>query len=623
MVTNEVDLIVAGLLFRQAGWLALLLPWLAGLLLWLSYRHKQLHDYSDASLSPWSLAAGAPASLSPWRWPLGFWLGVLLIVAVAGPRLALDAPATPQQTNGITHLVLLDASRSMTALDRQPDRFGHAQNVLAAWAQRLPAEDRVGLMLFGTEAYWALPMTEDKALLQSRLGLLQAQRLPFAGTQLAVAMQQALGVAQAQGVQQVVLVTDGVLADQQAGLMAVAEAYAQANIGLLVVGVGSTDAVGLPDAASPTGWLVYDGVRVTVPMARQSLQRLAQAAQGRYVDDRNQSAALQSWFDYDAGLLADVGLALDNAESGVDASAMQRAFYDLTPWVVGLLLLGLLWRYSTPPQQSGQQRQRQGVSSSLLSAWLVAGLLLSLLTMTTAQAQQADYVRWMQAGEQEHGEQQHQQAQDYFRQALLTARNHDERARSLYNLGLSYADQQAWSLAVEAFEGALIHQADFPEAAHNLALAQGQLTRELAAQAQQAQVAEEGDEQAQGENGEGSGREGEDDPLIAGSTDAENWGREDDRDYWGEDLPDRQGQQADLQPALIEFSRGSGDWQGQAVIEQQRLDFARDQRQADLQRYLDGLKDDEVGILFHLFEREAGFQARQNEPATVPGVKPW
>ncbi|SFR52749.1 VWA domain-containing protein [Thiomicrospira sp. ALE5] len=618
MVTNEADLIVAGLFFRQAGWLALLLPWLAGLLLWLGYRHKQLHDYSDASLTPWSLAAGAPARLWPWRWPLGFWLGVLLIVAVAGPRWALDAPATPQQTGGITHLVLLDASRSMTALDRQPDRFGHAQNLLAAWAQRLPAEDRVGLMLFGTEAYWALPITEDKALLQSRLGLLQAQRLPFAGTQLAVAMKQALAVAQEQGVQQVVLVTDGVLSEQQAGLLAVAEAYAQAKIGLLVVGVGSTDAVGLPDSASPTGWLVYDGVRVTVPMARQSLQRLAQAAQGRYVDDRNQSAALQSWFDYEARFLANAGLGLDDEKSADDTSAMQHAFYDLTPWVVGLLLLGLLWRYSTPSQQSGQQ---QAISSSPLALWLVAGLLVSLLSMNNAQAQQADYVRWMQAGEELHREQQHQQAQGYFRQALLTARNHDERARSLYNLGLSYADQQAWSLAVEAFEGALIHQADFPEAAHNLALAQRQHALELAAQARQAEQGEQTREQ--GENSEGVGRDGNEDPTLAGATDGENWGRDDDEDYWGEELPERDAQQAELPPEQQSTFASRGAWQGQAVIEQQRLDLAREQRQADLARYLDTIADDQVGILFHLFEREAGFQARQVEPRELPGVKPW
>jgi Ca-activated chloride channel family protein len=604
------EMVIAELFFRQASWLSLLLPWLAGLLIWLAYRRRQVTEYSDEALQPWALASRAQASYWPWRWPLGFWIGVLLLVALAGPRWALESPTMPTQSQGVNHLVLLDASRSMTAQDRHPDRFAHAQNLLAAWAQRLPAEDRVGLMLFGTEAYWALPMTQDKVLLQDRLGLLQAQRLPFAGTQLDVALRQGLAAAQAQGVQQLVLVTDGVLASQNESLMAVAAAIAAADVSLLVVGVGTSDPVALPDSASPTGWLVYDGVKVTVPMERQALQRLAQVADGRYVDDRNQTAQLQAWLDYDDRL---VGQALRDDEL-VDGTEQLQAYYDLTPWFVVALLAGLLWLFAVP-------RVAVGTTTGLLLSVTLVSFLSVMASSAVWANPPADYVRWMQAGEQQHRAQQHPQAQGYFRQALLTARNAEERARSLYNLGLSYADQQAWSLAVEALEGALIHQSDFPEAAHNLALAQRQQALQLAAQARQDQDGEQ--QQEQGENGQGAGRDGNDDPTLAGATDGENWGRDDDEDYWGEDLPEREGQLAELPPEQQELSSSRGAWQGQAVIEQQRLDFAREQRQADLQRYLQQIEDDQVGILFHLFEREAGFQARQSQQVELPEVKPW
>lgn len=615
-MTGGTEMMIADLFFRQAAWLGLLLPWLAGLLIWLVYRRRQATEYSDEALQPWALASRAPASFWPWRWPLGFWVGVLLIVALAGPRWALESATMSTQSQGVNHLVLLDASRSMTAQDRHPDRFAHAQNLLAAWAQRLPAEDRAGLMLFGTEAYWALPMTQDKVLLQQRLGLLQAQRLPFAGTQLDVALRQGLAAAQAQGVHQLVLVTDGVLASQNDALMSVAAAIAASDVSLLVVGVGTSDPVGLPDSASPTGWLVYDGLRVTVPMERQALQRLAQAADGRYVDDRNQTAQLQAWFDYGdrwAGLALGSGHGerVDELVAGIEQF---QAYYDLTPWVVMALLAGLLWLFAVP-------RVVVGTTAGLLLSVTLVGFLSVMASSAVWANPPADYVRWMQAGEQQHRAQQHSQAQGYFRQALLSARNPEERARSLYNLGLSYADQQAWSLAVEALEGALIHQSDFPEAAHNLALAQRQQALELAAQARQA---EQGDQQQeQGENGEGVGRDGNEDPTLAGATDGENWGRDDDEDYWGEDLPEREGQLAELPPEQQAVSRSRGAWQGQAVIEQQRLDFAREQRQADLQRYLQQIEDDQVGILFHLFEREAGFQARQSRQVELPGVKPW
>jgi len=607
-MNGGVEMVMADLFFRQAGWLSLLLPWLAGLLIWLAYRRRQATEYSDEALQPWALASRAQASYWPWRWPLGFWIGVLLLVALAGPRWALESPTMPTQSQGVNHLVLLDASRSMTAQDRHPDRFAHAQNLLAAWAQRLPAEDRVGLMLFGTEAYWALPMTQDKVLLQDRLGLLQAQRLPFAGTQLDVALRQGFTAAQAQGVQQLVLVTDGVLASQNEQLMAVVDAIAASDVSLLVVGVGTSDPVALPDSASPTGWLVYDGIRVTVPMERQALQRLVQAAAGRYVDDRNQTAQLQAWFDYGDRWAGQT----PPADELVDGTEQLQVYYDLTPWFVVALMAGMLWLFAVP------RRTVAGTTPSLLISLTLVSFISVMASLAAWAEQPPDYVRWMQAGEQEHRAQQHPQAQGYFRQALLTARNAEERARSLYNLGLSYADQQAWSLAVEALEGALIHQSDFPEAAHNLALAQRQQTLVAAAQAQQAEQ-----QQEQGENGEGIGRDGNDDPTLAGATDGENWGRDDDEDYWGEDLPEREGQLAELPPEQQALSHSRGAWQGQAVIEQQRLDFAREQRQADLQRYLQQIEDDQVGILFHLFEREAGFQARQSQPVELPGVKPW
>jgi Ca-activated chloride channel family protein len=613
-MTGGAEMMIAELFFRQAAWLGLLLPWLAGLLIWLAYRRRQAIEYSDEALQPWALASRAPASYWPWRWPLGFWVGVLLLVALAGPRWALESATLPTQSQGVNHLVLLDASRSMTAQDRHPDRFAHAQNLLAAWAQRLPAEDRVGLMLFGTEAYWALPMTQDKALLQNRLGLLEAQRLPFAGTQLDVALRQGLAAAQVQGVHQLVLVTDGVLASQNDGLMPVAAAISAADVSLLVVGVGTTDPVGLPDSASPTGWFVYDGLPVTVPMERQALQRLAQAADGRYVDDRNQTAHLQAWFDYGDRVQGEALGDGDRADDLVDEAVQSQAYYDLTPWVVIALLAGLLWLFAVP-------RAAVGTTAGLLLSITLVSFLSVMASSSVWANPPADYVRWMQAGEQKHRAQQHPQAQGYFRQALLSARNPEERARSLYNLGLSYADQQAWSLAVEALEGALIHNSDFPEAAHNLALAQRQQALELAAQAREAEQGEQ--QQEQGENGEGVGRDGNEDPTLAGATDGENWGRDDDEDYWGEELPEREGQLAELPPEQQVLSRSRGAWQGQAVMEQQRLDFAREQRQADLQRYLQQIEDDQVGILFHLFEREAGFQARQSQQVELPGVKPW
>ncbi len=70
-------------------------------------------------------------------------------------------------SEGIDIVVALDISGSMRALDFQPqNRLEVAKNVIASFVDGR-RHDRIGLVLFGSEAFTVCPLTLDHDLLES------------------------------------------------------------------------------------------------------------------------------------------------------------------------------------------------------------------------------------------------------------------------------------------------------------------------------------------------------------------------------------------------------------------------------------------------------------------------
>jgi len=107
--------------------------------------------------------------------------GVLRLVALTLLALALARPQTHDrggsvELEGIDIMVALDVSNSMEAHDLRPNRLEAAKNVLDAFIRRRRT-DRIGLVLFGQEAYTHCPLTLDYSVLRNtladvRLGLI-------------------------------------------------------------------------------------------------------------------------------------------------------------------------------------------------------------------------------------------------------------------------------------------------------------------------------------------------------------------------------------------------------------------------------------------------------------------
>jgi Ca-activated chloride channel family protein len=107
----------------------------------------------------------------------------LRIVAVALVATALAQPqretADTTEVEGIDIVVALDVSNSMSETDLLPDRITAAKRVIDDFIRRRQA-DRIGLVIFGREAFTQCPLTLDNRALRMlladvRLGLIDGQ----------------------------------------------------------------------------------------------------------------------------------------------------------------------------------------------------------------------------------------------------------------------------------------------------------------------------------------------------------------------------------------------------------------------------------------------------------------
>lgn len=112
-----------------------------------------------------------------WKLPLRLVAGALLLLAWLGPALGIRQQAV--RSSGQDVWLLVDVSRSMDAADVSPTRMLRAQAALQEVAAAFPA-DRLGLIVFGAQAYVQCPLTYDQASLQLFLSTLST-RLTSAG----------------------------------------------------------------------------------------------------------------------------------------------------------------------------------------------------------------------------------------------------------------------------------------------------------------------------------------------------------------------------------------------------------------------------------------------------------
>ena len=189
---------------RWALWLLVVVPWLA----W----HK-LARPRTAALAFSRVGALREAELG-WVARCRQLPDVLRIVAIACLVLALCRPqrlsTDASEVDGIDIVIALDVSNSMAEDDLLPNRITAAKRVLDRFIARRQS-DRVGLVIFGSEAYTQVPLTLDTTAVRLLLADVNLKLIDGRGTAIGNAIGTALNRLRASSARSrvIVLVTDG------------------------------------------------------------------------------------------------------------------------------------------------------------------------------------------------------------------------------------------------------------------------------------------------------------------------------------------------------------------------------------------------------------------------------
>lgn len=199
-------------MFRFATPYAFLLLLLVPLIVWYKGRHRR-PPMAASSVKAATGMAASPGLMVHRLLPFVYYcILVLLVTALARPqwgteRLPVDMP-------GINIILALDLSESMAALDFQDggkviNRLAAVKKVVADFIARR-STDRIGMVVFGSQAYTQLPLTRDYAMIKAildRLRIGAAGRSTAIGDAIGISLKRLADIKSRSNI--IILLTDG------------------------------------------------------------------------------------------------------------------------------------------------------------------------------------------------------------------------------------------------------------------------------------------------------------------------------------------------------------------------------------------------------------------------------
>lgn len=177
------------------------------------------------------------------KMPLAFRVGCLILLVLASARPQFFNVSRQIRSSGVDIMLCLDTSGSMQALDFQLDqkpvsRLAAVQKVVSEFIKKREM-DRIGLVVFGEEAFTQSPLTLDKGLLLNLVGRME---IGMAGDRTAIGSAIAIGAKRLKDLKAkskiLILLTDG---RNNAGSITpeeAAEAARALGVKIYTIGVG-------------------------------------------------------------------------------------------------------------------------------------------------------------------------------------------------------------------------------------------------------------------------------------------------------------------------------------------------------------------------------------------------
>ncbi|MBG6110918.1 Ca-activated chloride channel family protein [Flavobacterium sp. CG_9.10] len=203
-----------------------------------------------------------------------------LIVAMARPR-TVDISNKTKTTKGIDIVMAVDVSGSMLAKDLKPNRMEALKRVAADFVEERP-NDRIGLVVYASEAYTKTPVTSDKAVILDAINGIKYDTVLQDGTGIGMGLATAVNRLKDSKAKSkvVILLTDGV---NNAGFIepeTASDIAKQYGIKVYTIGIGSNGMAMFPYAVAPNGQFLFQMMKVEIDEAL--LKSIARKTDGKY-----------------------------------------------------------------------------------------------------------------------------------------------------------------------------------------------------------------------------------------------------------------------------------------------------------------------------------------------------
>jgi Ca-activated chloride channel family protein len=282
------------------------------------------------------LGGEAAESVTPRRWRqwLSLLAWILLVLAASRPQWSGEAVAIA--VSGRDLVLAVDLSDSMRTADfiiegKQVNRLYATKLVASDFIERRRG-DRLGLILFGTQAYLQAPLTFDSKTVNR---LLQEAAIGLAGERTAIG--DAIGLAlkrldlESDNSHVLVLMTDGANTAGEVTPLKAAQIAAERGLKIYTIGIGADEQI-------ESSWFGQRRVNPSAQLDEKTLREIAQISGGRYFRAR------------DSEELADIYRLLDELEPLPRDTDHLRPVRPLFMWplalalfIVTLLVIPRLW----------------------------------------------------------------------------------------------------------------------------------------------------------------------------------------------------------------------------------------------------------------------------------------
>lgn len=260
-------------------WLFLLLP-VAGL--WLFWkRKKQAATLKISSVNGFKSSTGFLPKLKPYLYVVRILGLASLIIALARPR-TVDVSNQTKTTKGVDIVMAMDVSGSMLAKDLKPNRMEALKDVAASFVENRP-NDRIGIVVYASEAYTKTPVTSDKAVVLEAIKSIKYDNVLQDGTGIGMGLTTAVNRLKDSKAKSrvIILLTDGV---NNAGFIepeTASEITKEYGIKVYTIGIGSNGMAMFPYAYAPGGkGFLYQMMKVEID--EKLLKTIAKNTGGQY-----------------------------------------------------------------------------------------------------------------------------------------------------------------------------------------------------------------------------------------------------------------------------------------------------------------------------------------------------